>query len=191
MVRMTTVTTPPRQRHHWDGYAAVVASFVGLLALLLSGYTAYLQRQQVRAEIWPNLQIENSTKNLQYYAVNRGMGPARVRGVRVTVGGKLKKRWAEVLRAVGTAGNEGAIFSSINGRVVMPGEKVDLLLPAEGPGARALFQDFLRNARGFAMVICYCSVLDECRLAAYGLDGVDTEQEQESCPFSAAEQFED
>ena len=191
MFRMSSFIDSSQERRHWDAYAAVVASFVGLLALVLSGYTAYLQRQQVRAEIWPHLQIENSTKNLEYYAVNRGMGPARVRGVRVTVGGQVKKGWAEVLRAVGTAGNEGAVFSSINGRVVMPGEKVNLLLPAEGPGSRAFFEEFLRNKRAFTMVVCYCSVLDECRLSAYGRERVDTDRQYDSCPFSADDQFED
>jgi uncharacterized membrane protein YebE (DUF533 family) len=34
----------------WDAYAAVIASFIGLLALAGSGYTAYVQRQQVRAQ---------------------------------------------------------------------------------------------------------------------------------------------
>ena len=42
-------------RRDWDGLAAVIAAFVGLLALLVSGYTAYLQRQQVRAQVWPYL----------------------------------------------------------------------------------------------------------------------------------------
>ena len=33
-------------------YDAVIATFVGLCALCVSGYTAYMQRQQVRAAVW-------------------------------------------------------------------------------------------------------------------------------------------
>jgi hypothetical protein len=32
-------------------YDAVIATFVGFLALSVSGYTAYMQRQQVRAAV--------------------------------------------------------------------------------------------------------------------------------------------
>ncbi len=33
-------------------YDAIVATLVGFLALCVSGYTAYMQRQQVRAIVW-------------------------------------------------------------------------------------------------------------------------------------------
>jgi len=33
----------------------VIATIVGFLALCVSGYTAYMQRQQVRAATWPIL----------------------------------------------------------------------------------------------------------------------------------------
>ncbi|MGH8155426.1 MAG: hypothetical protein ACREP0_09375 [Rhodanobacteraceae bacterium] len=41
----------------WDAMAAIIASLVGLLALIVAGYTAYIQRQQVRAQVWPYLQM--------------------------------------------------------------------------------------------------------------------------------------
>ena len=41
-------------------YDAVIATFVGFLALCVSGYTAYMQRQQVRAAVWPILQFDSS-----------------------------------------------------------------------------------------------------------------------------------
>ena len=34
-------------------YDAVIATLVGFCALRVSGYTAYVQRQQVRAAVWP------------------------------------------------------------------------------------------------------------------------------------------
>ena len=41
-------------------YDAVIATFVGFLALCVSGYTAYVQRQQVRAAVWPILEFDSS-----------------------------------------------------------------------------------------------------------------------------------
>jgi hypothetical protein len=35
----------------------VIAAGIGLLALLVAGYTAYLQRQQVRAQVWPRVEV--------------------------------------------------------------------------------------------------------------------------------------
>ena len=47
---------PSAPKRNWDASAAVIAAFIGLLALLLSAYTAHLQRTQVRAQVWPALQ---------------------------------------------------------------------------------------------------------------------------------------
>ncbi|PYI74927.1 MAG: hypothetical protein DMF04_11625 [Verrucomicrobia bacterium] len=41
-------------------YDAVIATLVGFCALCVSGYTAYMQRQQVRAAVWPILQFDHS-----------------------------------------------------------------------------------------------------------------------------------
>jgi hypothetical protein len=41
-------------------YDAIIATFVGLLALCVSAYTAYMQRQQVRAAVWPILEFDSS-----------------------------------------------------------------------------------------------------------------------------------
>ena len=41
-------------------YDVVIATIVGLLALCVSGYTAYMQRQQVRAAVWPILEFDSS-----------------------------------------------------------------------------------------------------------------------------------
>src|SRR3569833_993373 len=48
----------------WDALAAVIASFIGLLALAVSGYTAYVQREQLRAQVWPRLEIDYSSSDI-------------------------------------------------------------------------------------------------------------------------------
>jgi hypothetical protein len=58
-----------------DAYAAVIASFIGILALAISGYTAYVQRQQLRAQVWPHLRLEFSGVHRSFSAINQGTGP--------------------------------------------------------------------------------------------------------------------
>jgi len=44
------------EQAHWSPLAAIMAALIGLLALGVSSDTAMLQREQVRAEVWPYLQ---------------------------------------------------------------------------------------------------------------------------------------
>lgn len=41
-------------------YETVIATFIALLAVCVGGYTAYMQRQQVRAAVWPILEFDSS-----------------------------------------------------------------------------------------------------------------------------------
>ena len=67
---------------------AIVATFVGVLALGVSGYTAYIQRQQVRAQVWPYLEVGYSNvPTLRMTLVNKGAGPAIVKNVIIRVDG--------------------------------------------------------------------------------------------------------
>jgi hypothetical protein len=79
-------------------YDAVIATFVGLLALCVSAYTAYIQRQQVRATVWPILEFDSSNSpDIHFTLANKGVGPALIRHVMVKVDDKPVrigvKRW--------------------------------------------------------------------------------------------------
>src|SRR3954469_5768792 len=76
-----------KPRRDWDALAAVIASFIGLLALAVSGYTAYVQREQLHAQVLPHLTIASSNVDpgSSWYVTNEGMGPARVTAMRVIV----------------------------------------------------------------------------------------------------------
>jgi hypothetical protein len=146
---------PPRR---WDAVGVIVASLVGLLALLVSGYTAYVQRQQVRAEVWPHLTVLYQEVEHQLTVFNKGVGPAIVRGVQVTVDGKPQQDWSHVFSALHLPVPDYR-HSTLSGSVLGPGENLPaLILPTEA--------DYLRfrqamNAHAL-MDICYCSTLDEC-----------------------------
>src|SRR2546430_13660658 len=80
-------------------YDAVVATFVGFLALCVSGYTAYMQRQQVRAAVWPILEFDSSNgPNIHFTVANKGVGPAIIRHAIVKLDGQPMKEWQKGLR---------------------------------------------------------------------------------------------
>lgn len=56
-------------------YEAVIATLIGLLAVCVSAYTAYMQRQQVRA-VWPILEFGYSNHpDIHFTLANKGVGP--------------------------------------------------------------------------------------------------------------------
>ena len=92
--------------------AAIVAALVGLLALVVSGYTAYIQRQQVRAQVWPWLVAGNNDLEHSLEVLNKGAGPAIVRSVQVFVDGKPQPTWDAVLDALGMP--QAALVSAVD-----------------------------------------------------------------------------
>jgi hypothetical protein len=55
-------------------YDVVIATVVGFLALCVSGYTAYMQRQQVRAAVWPILEFDSGNAPIHFILANKGVG---------------------------------------------------------------------------------------------------------------------
>ena len=79
-------------------YDAVIATFVGVCALCVSGYTAHVQRQQVRAAVWPILEFDSSNApDIHFTLANKGVGPAIIRNVIVRVDGQPVRNWKEAL----------------------------------------------------------------------------------------------
>lgn len=147
-----------RNHRRWDGVAAIIAACVGLLALVVSGYTAYIQRQQVRAQVWPYLEAGNDDGNHAIFVYNKGVGPAIVKSAQVFIDGKPQTNWANVLAALGLPPHN-YVQSTLNPNVISPGEQVRVI---------GFFDDehwkvFRSGAVDrMTMNICYCSTLDEC-----------------------------
>jgi hypothetical protein len=45
----------------------------------VAGYTAYVQRQQLLAQVWPHLLVAFSGAELKFFTTNQGTGPAESR----------------------------------------------------------------------------------------------------------------
>jgi hypothetical protein len=150
--------TASHPRREWDGAAAVIASLVGLLALFVSGYTAYIQHQQVRAQVWPYLEAGNDDGSQAIYVYNKGVGPAIVKSAQVFVDGKPQTSWAQVLEALDVPPHE-YVQSTLNPGVISPGEQVRAVKIKD----EERWKTFRSGAvERMTMNICFCSTLDEC-----------------------------
>jgi hypothetical protein len=148
----------PRRRREWDGIAAIIAALVGLLALCVSGYTAYIQHQQVRAQVWPYLEAGNDDGNQAIYVYNKGVGPAIVKSVQVFIDGKPQSTWADVLTALGVPPHD-YVQSTLNPGVISAGEQVRAIKVKDDERWKTFRSAAVAR---MTMNICFCSTLDEC-----------------------------
>jgi hypothetical protein len=176
----------PLGGRNWDGLAAVIAALVGLLALGVSGYTAYIQRQQVRAQVWPYLEPGVSGSKHELIVVNKGAGPALVRSVRMYVDGKPQHNWRTVFTALGLKFDSPPPYSTLNSIVLSPGERLEQVLFQSADD----FNAFAKQASRVEMAVCYCSTLNECWVYdAREADPARLRREVNECPARSADDF--
>lgn len=173
----------------WDALAAVIASLVGLLALIVAGYTAYIERQQVRAQVWPYLQMGKSNAQGQYefVALNKGMGPLIVESVQVLVSGKPVRNWEELERLVDFDPRGSQVTSTLNGLVLAPGDRIRWIAFQNADDVNALMEDWRRfhvQAR-----VCYSSSLGESWLTIYQMGPLARPRPVSSCKVPTTTQF--
>ena len=181
-----------RREIRYDAVAAIIASLVGLLALIVAGYTAYLQRQQVRAQVWPYLQMGMNDAEGQYdlVALNKGAGPVVIRSVQVLVAGKPVGDWNELGRALAFEPTAGFVHGTLSQSVLAPGERIRWIAFENAADIKAFVKDWAQ-ARVTAKV-CYASTLGENWLTVYAPGQPDGRRPAEvsRCPdVPAAEQF--
>lgn len=170
----------------WDAAAAIVASLVGLLALLVAGYTAYIQRQQVRAQVWPWLLGGFSGGNHELIWINKGVGPAIIRNVEVSVSGKPQADWEMVFHSLGIQPPK-FFQSTLNDNVISAGEKVDWLQFQN----KTDYDQFKLLEPRLHVKVCYCSTLGDCWVADSAVAG-NGRRAVDACPrLPASRQFND
>jgi hypothetical protein len=175
---MLPAPAAPSQARKWDALAAIIASLIGVLALLVSGYTAYVQRQQVRAQVWPYLLVGNYDPESALKVLNKGVGPAIVRSVRIWVDDKPQHDWNHVFAALGLPVSSRRT-STIDGNVLSPGESVTMIALTDAQ-AYQQFRNAVRTRS--SLEICYCSTLDECWVSSDRHVERATQTSVEQCP---------
>jgi hypothetical protein len=178
-----------------DRYSAAIATFVAVLAVAVSAYTAYVQRQQVRAQVWPILEYGTGNEpELRIWVANKGVGPALIRHVIVTVDGKPVPDWNAALRSL-FAGRPDQpahyLYSqdTISDRVFSAGEGLSVFAPRFSAAQEDLRAAFDRERSRVGVEICYCSTLGDCwTLVAPGQKAART-TETRRCPAPSAITF--
>lgn len=182
-----------KRRRDWDALAAVIASFIGLLALVVSGYTAYVQREQLRAQVWPRLVIgsANVDPDTGWSVVNAGTGPAVVTAMRVVVDGAPATTWGDITRAAGYRGGEGVTRSYISRAIIPAGKQILFARPDSGEPSQVKFKDLLPGGKHtLSITLCYRSVLFDYWVASSSdrmLDG--RAITDDGCPITVDERF--
>src|SRR4051812_40016709 len=144
-------------------YETAVATLVGLCALVVSAYTAYVQRQQVRAQVWPILEYDTSNEpHIRVSLANKGVGPALIRHVIVRVDGEPVSEWVVALEKLLGPGSHPFGQSTMMNRVLSAGESIDILTPRDAAGAvltfdksGALGQQMNRARWRIGVELCY------------------------------------
>jgi hypothetical protein len=179
-------------------YDVVIATIVGFLALCVSGYTAYVQRQQVRAAVWPILEFTSSnTPDIHFTLANKGVGPAIIRHVIVRVDGQSVKNWKEAFERILGPGQHLFSESDMTDHVFSAGESMTVVTPRDPENnplnfdkSNPLWVQMNKERERVTVEICYCSTLGECwTLGAGGPTSRSATIETRRCPTSSAISF--
>lgn len=177
-------------------YDAVIATFVGISALCVAGYTAYMQRQQVRAAVWPILEFDSSNGPIEFVLSNKGVGPAIIRHVTLKVDDQPVKTWYEALDKLTGPGEHRGAESDMNGHVLSAGESMKVFVPHDANNnplnfdkSNPLWVQLNKDRARVTVEICYASTLGECWILRAGGQGPSTTVEASQCPDPSGTTF--
>lgn len=175
-------------RRKWEA-GTIIAALIGLIALIVSSYTAWVQREQVRAEVWPHLLVSYSDPEHELVAINKGVGPAIVHGVEVTVDGRAQPNWEHVFGALGMADASFQI-ATLAENVLSPDEHLDFMVLKSSADYKR-FRSASAAGR-LTMRVCFCSTLGDCWVDAALSHGSYSARRVSTCPrLSSKDRFQD
>ncbi|MEO0425546.1 MAG: hypothetical protein AAF184_24645 [Pseudomonadota bacterium] len=168
---------------------ALAGLFTGAVALWAALTETDAVRKQQLASVLPDLVFAQSYNEsggeprFTFLAVNNGIGPARVRAMRVRVDGVAASDWGTMLSALSAGESYRYGQSQIAGRLVRSGELIEVF-QSRDPKVVAVILD---NRERIDVDVCFCSVFDECWTPTQSVTQLPTPVEQ--CPDYGAEQF--
>lgn len=169
----------------WQTILSVVGVFIAVVALYAALTESEAVRRQTSAAVWPFVQVSiadydlGETAGFTLSLINAGVGPAKVRAVRIILDGEPMRDWATAVAHLGGTLDDQVARSSVSGRVLSPDEKLDLISVTD-PALARQFQAATANPEN-SISYCYCSIFDDCWLADSRMDALDPEP-VEDCP---------
>lgn len=152
----------------WQTVLSLVGVFIAVVALYAALVESAAVRQQTAAAVWPFVQLmiedydtgEQAGFSLSFK--NVGVGPARVRGISLVIGGEAMHDWSHIVEAVGGDPASPVNRNFLRGRVLPPDGRVELIGTNAPELARKLQAAIARPDKHIRY--CYCSIFDECWL---------------------------
>lgn len=144
---------------------ALTAIVLSLCALAVSVFEVSTIRDEQRIQVWPYVELSEyyGPDGFRLEAVNKGIGPARVRTVTLSFQGKVYDDLDELI--LNTVGEDNAFSydlyrtSELARTILSPEESATLFGVPWEPRTRLLQE---RWSGGIEIELCYCSVYDDC-----------------------------
>ncbi|HJV91269.1 MAG TPA: hypothetical protein VJ623_13255 [Holophagaceae bacterium] len=155
--------TDSRLKQTTEVLAVGTALFVSFCTLAVYAYQAKVMKEQQHVSVWPYLEwATGNVKDFHITVKNKGVGPALIQKVEMTLDGKPVHTATELVSAVRGPdwSLQGLINSSLEGRVMSPGEEVSPITITDVTEGRA-FEGQLRK-HAFQLRITYCSIYGDC-----------------------------
>lgn len=168
-----------RKAGHWIDFAIPAAAlFISLISILIAYHHGEvmtelvdLNAKLVRANSLPYLELgySNATPigrvHRRVFAINSGVGPAKIQSVEIQVDGRQVTNPDELLTACcgGRPINTRLITSTLLGRMLRAGDTITYL-DFGAASDTEVARKFMTASRAGRIVVtaCYCSVFDEC-----------------------------
>ena len=169
----------------WQTLLSVAGVFIAVVALYAALTESAAVRQQTAAAVWPFVQLsieDNDSGDSAEFTMsftNSGVGPAKMRTMRLVVDGEPMEDWASVVAHLGGKLTDNVNRNFISNRVLSPDEKVDSFHTNDPELARK-FQAAMSDPGNY-ITFCYCSIFKECWVADSRKDFQDPETVKE-CP---------
>lgn len=169
----------------WQTVLSLVGVFIAVVALYAALAESDAARKQTAAAVWPFVQLtihdhlSEAGAEFRISLTNAGVGPARMRSMRVLLLGEPLRDWHEAMARLGEEGSNRLGQSYVSRRVLIPGETIDMVATTD----RVLVEKFLNTLAqpGNSITYCYCSIFDACWVIDSEKD-LQTPEPMEQCP---------
>lgn len=149
---------------------AVAGVFTGAVALYAALNESAAVRRQSEAAVWPHIRVTDlnygvpGEERFDIIVGNRGIGPARIKQVRLSVDDEEYVSWYDVVSLVDQDGEFGISNNVLSDAVLASNEDITAVSVEAKFASKETtlaFRDLVRSGRA-NLEICYCSVFDSC-----------------------------
>lgn len=160
---------------------ALSALITSLAAVVVSVYSAYIDRSYAEASVWPSVVIARSwgQNRYEYIVLNQGNGPAIVHYARFSINGQVVKDWEQAFEVIQPGQPQNYTQSHIGSGVIRPGQQIQAMKVTSAASVADLLNTDVEAE------ICYCSIFDDCWVSS----GIEAPVSVERCEINEAERF--